>query len=114
MAEIDSTSIAWKIVFGEDYEQMPDPNRPENIPLILAKKRERAESIERLMTGTGRVLFEQWRGKIKRGLLALLVAPDDGTCHCSACILLRQLKMIFELWLEAQRVLEDKPTMKGE
>ncbi len=108
MAELDSTSIAWKILFSEDFEQIPDPNRPENIPYIAAKKRERAESLERLLTGTGRVLFEQWRGKLKRELLALLVAPDDGSCHCSACMILRKLRMIFELWLEAQRVLEEK------
>jgi hypothetical protein len=108
MAEIDATSIAWKILYNEDFEQIPDPNRPENIPLIAAKKRERAESLERLITGTGRVLFEQWRGKIKRELLSLLVAPDDGACHCSHCMTLRKLRMIFELWLEAQRVLEEK------
>ncbi len=109
MAEPDLTSIAWRILYGEDYEQIPDPNRPENIPLITAKKRERSESLERLITGTGRVLFEQWRGKLKRELLALLVAPDDGSCHCSACMILRKLRMIFELWMEAQRVLEEKP-----
>lgn len=109
MAELDATSIAWKILFDEEYEKVPDPNRPENLPLISAKKRERAESLERLITGTGRVLFEQWRGKLKRGLLALLVTPDDGACHCPACVSLRKLRMIFELWMEAQRVLEEKP-----
>jgi hypothetical protein len=107
MAEIDATSIAWKIIFNEDFEKIPDPNRPENIPLIAARKRERAESLERLISGTGRVLFEQWRGKLKSGLLSLLVSPDENACHCSSCMQLRKLRMIFELWLEAQRVLEE-------
>jgi hypothetical protein len=112
--KIDWSLLAWKIVFNEEPEQIPDPNRPENLPYILAKKRERIESLERFISGTGRVLFEQWRVKIKKGLLALLVSPDDGACHCSSCILLRQLRMIFELLLEAQRVLEDKPKEKGD
>lgn len=109
MPEQDMTKIAWYILYGEEFEQIPDPNRPENLPYISARKRERAESLERLLTGPGRVLFEQWRGKLKRELLALLVAPDDGSCHCSACMILRKLRMIFELWMEAQRVLEEKP-----
>ena len=109
MPELDATSIAWKILYNEEYENIPDPNKPENIPYIAARKRERAESLERLISGPGRVLFEQWRGKLKRELLALLVAPDDLACHCSSCMSLRKLRIIFELWLEAQRVLEEKP-----
>ncbi|MDD3984246.1 MAG: hypothetical protein PHU54_09995 [Candidatus Omnitrophica bacterium] len=107
MPEIDSTQIAWGILFDEKYEDIPDPNKPENIPYFTARKRERAESLERLINGPGRVLFEQWRGKLKRGLLALLVAPDDPACHCSSCMMLRKMRIIFELWIEAQRVLED-------
>lgn len=109
MAEIDATSIAWKILFNEDYTKIPDPNRPENLPYFTAQQRERKESLERLMSGTGRVLFEQWRVKLKTGLLSLLVDPERNICHCSPCITLRKLNMIFELWVEAQRVLEEKP-----
>jgi hypothetical protein len=114
VAELDATSIAWKIIFGEDYERIPDPNKPENIPYFTAQKRERQESLERLISGPGRVLFEQWRDKLKSGLLSVLVSPDDNTCHCSACMQLRRLRMIFELWLEAQRVLEEKTEPKQE
>jgi hypothetical protein len=112
MAEVDNTSMAWEILFNEKYENIPDPNKPENIPFFAARKRERAESLDRLLSGAGKVLFEQWRGKLKRGTLSLLVAPDDNTCHCSNCMELRKLRMIFELWMEAQRVLEDKPKGK--
>ena len=107
MPEIDAVETAWRIVFNEDPPQMPDPNRPENLPYIAAKMRERRESLERLMSGTGRVLFEQWRDRIKKGLLALLVAPNES-CHCSSCIELRELRIIFKLWLEAQRVIDEK------
>jgi hypothetical protein len=112
--ENDFTAIAWKIIFNEMLEEIPDPNRPENLPYILAKKRERAESLERFITGTGRVLFGQWRDKIKKGLLALLVSRSTDSCHCPSCLMLRELRMIFELLFEAQRVLEDKPKEKGE
>jgi hypothetical protein len=110
MAELDATSIAWKILFNEDSpDVIPDPNKPENIPRLNSIKWERKEALERFVSGPGRVLFEQWRGKLKRELLALLVAPDDNTCHCSSCMTLRSLRIIFGLWLEAQRILEEKP-----
>uniref|UniRef100_A0A6H1Z6M4 Uncharacterized protein n=1 Tax=viral metagenome TaxID=1070528 RepID=A0A6H1Z6M4_9ZZZZ len=114
MAENDYTATAWKIIFNETIEEIPDPNRPENLPHILAKRRERAESLERFLSGTGRVLFGQWREKIKKGLLALLVSRATDSCHCPSCIMLRELRMIFELLFEAQRVLEDKPLTEGE
>ena len=112
MPELDNTSIAWKILFNEDFERIPDPNDPANIPRLTAQMRERRESLERLMTGQGRVLFEQWRDRLKRGLLSLLVAPPstplDTSCHCSSCQQLREMRIIFALWLEAQRILEGK------
>lgn len=104
----DALQIAWGILFNEEREKTPDPNRPENIPYFTARKRERQESLERLMSGTGRVLFEQWRGQLREGLLSLLTAKDIGSCHCSTCTALFRLQIIFGLWLEAQRVLEDK------
>lgn len=106
MAEQDFAKIGWNILFNEDPPEIPDPNNPANIPRFTAEKRARQESLERFMTGPGRVLFEQWRVALQAGLLSLLETQDES-CHCSACIKLMRLKVIFKLWIEAQRVLED-------
>jgi len=108
MAEPDALSIAWNVLFNDDREKTPDPNKPENLPYITARKRERKESLEKLMSGPGRVLFEQWREQLRGGMVSLLSSKDIGSCHCSVCNELFRLKIIFGLWLEAQRILEEK------
>lgn len=105
--EQDALQIAWGILFNEEREKTPDPNRPENLPYITARKRERKESLEKLMSGAGRVLFEQWREQLRSGLVSLLSSEGLDSCHCSTCKALFKLKVIFGLWLEAQRALND-------
>jgi hypothetical protein len=101
----DNTAIAWKILFGEDFQTILDPNEPSNLPRIKADNLARLESLERFMNGQGRVLFEQWRVALRVGLLSLLETPDEA-CHCSSCVKLMRLRMIYKLWFEAQQILE--------
>ena len=103
------TALAWKILYNEEYESIPDPNKEENVPYMKAKKKERSEAFRRLMEGPGKVLFAEWKKKIKQVNTALLFIPATQLCTCHACMLIRGIRGILELWLEAeQSLLDDK------
>ena len=111
MEEIEKSAVAlaWYILYGEEYETIPDPNKPENVPYLKAKKKQRANAFKALLQGQGKILFEEWKEKVKRINLALLFIPKENLCNCPSCQLIREVRNILELWIEAeQALLEDK------
>ena len=107
--EESAVALAWYILYGEEYETIPDPNKPENVPYLKAKKKQRAQAFKNLMQGRGKVLFDQWKDKIRSTNLALLFIPQENLCTCPACQLIREVRGILEIWIEAeQALLEDK------
>ena len=109
MEEQSAVALAWKILYDEELETIPDPNKPENVPYLKAKKKQRANAFKALMSGSGKILFEEWKEKVRRINLALLFIPKENLCNCPACQLIREVRSILELWIEAeQALLEDK------
>lgn len=100
-------NLAWKILYNEDREEIPDPNKPENLPYLKAKKRQKAEALTGLMSGPGKILFENWHEKIKRLNLGMLFTPRSQLCNCSACEAIREIKAILEFWLDAEQILAE-------
>ncbi len=86
----------------------PDPNKPENVAYINAKRKERKEAFRRLIDGSGKVLFEEWKKKIRNNNLAMLFIPADQLCNCTACTLIRDVQGMFKLWMEAETILTEE------
>lgn len=107
------TELAWKILYKEEREEVPDPNRPENTAYFNAKRKERREAISRFVTGQGKILYEQWMKQIKGLNLALLVTPDQALCKCPACVTIAQIKARLELILEAELILAEAANDKA-
>ncbi len=101
----NAISLVWFVLFGEDYETIPDPNKPENAAFFKAKRNQRTEQLRDFMSGKGKVLFDEWRKKVKRNQAALLSIPETEMCHCSACMIIRDTRKYIELLLEAENIL---------
>ena len=101
-----AVETAWKILYGIEKDEIPDPNRPENIPYLKAKKLERIQAFEYLKNGPARVIFESWADKIMRLNLGLLFTPKDKLCLCPACQALREIRATLDVWIEAEITLQ--------
>jgi hypothetical protein len=103
--------IAWKILFNEEYEELPDVNKPENTAYLNAKKKEKLQRLESFLRGVGKPLVDTWEKKIKMDLLAVMSNPEVEKCSCETCLRLRSIKSVFHLLMEAQKIIskEDKP-----
>ncbi len=105
--ENNRSKKAWELLYSEDPEFEPDPNKPENIAYYNAKKEERRQGIQLLMHGPGKALFEMWHKKIKTLNIQALDTARNLDCTCESCKMLRQIDSMFQLWLEAEMVLEE-------
>lgn len=94
-------------MFGEDYEDIPDPNRPENVPHIKAVKQQKIDAFKRFAEGPGKVLFEQWQNDLRIGMFDLMTSDPSG-CTCGMTYKLNNLQYLLKLICKAQAVLESK------
>jgi hypothetical protein len=97
----------WRVLYGEEYEQIPDPNKPENTVWHRAKKQERATKFKNFVKGPGSVLFDEWQKKVKQDIAALLAIPPQSLCNCPACMIVRDTRKYLELLVEAEQVLTE-------
>ena len=104
----NAVQTAWKILYGVEPDEIPDPNKPENIPILSARKKERIDSLDRLKNGPGKVLFEAWADKVKKLNLGLLFTPKDKLCLCPACQAIREIQGTLNVWVEAEITLNEK------
>jgi len=95
--------IAWKTLFGEEFEDIPDPNKPENTAFINAKKKENIERFKRFANGSGRVMFEQWQRELRSGMFELL--NTDIECNCVLSMQLYKLQYLLRLIVKAQNII---------
>ena len=96
-------AIVYKILFNDEPENIPNPNKPENIPRIKAMGQARNEKFKRFWEGEGSVLFERWQDKIRENVFALLV--DEPDCNCKQCNKIREITTILKLLSEAQTII---------
>ena len=109
---ISLTALAWEVLFGEKYEIIPDPNRPENSAYIAAMQRQRADSIRHFAMEGGKVIYDEWRKKVRAEMLALLTVPKLSLCNCIACMIIREIRPRLELILEAEQILSERENTK--
>jgi hypothetical protein len=101
------TSMLWFILYGEEYERSPDPNKPENMVYHKAKQKERAERMRSFMTGAGSVLFEEWKKKIRSNMAAIVSIPEKEMDNCPACMIIRETKTYLKLLLDAEMIISE-------
>ena len=105
---LSATAIAWKVLYNEDFEEIPNPNLPENSARINVERKQRREAISRFVTGQGKPIFDEWRKQIKSKNLALISTPDKLMCLCPACNQIRDIRSRLEMILEAEMVLREQ------
>jgi hypothetical protein len=102
-------STFWNILYGEDFDDGPDPNKPENVAYYQAKRKERNDKVRAFMSGQGRILFEEWKKKARKNHAALLVIPEKDLCTCLACQKIRDTKKYIEFLMEAEKIISEQP-----
>ena len=95
-------AIVWSVMFGEDVEKLPDPNKPENSARINAMRHAKQEAFKSYFNGPGKPLFDEMRTKIRAMMFDLAVGAEDG-CQCKTCSRLRELRFLVKMlsWAEA-------------
>ena len=106
--EQNALALLWKVLYGEEYEQQPDPNKPENMPFYKATREQRRKELSSFYNGPGKVLFDGWEKKVKQLNLVLISSPGADNCLCPSCQIIRQIKAIMVLWVEALQLLEKR------
>jgi len=74
--------IAWSILFGCDIEDIPDPNKPENVPYIKAVRKAETEKLKLFMETTGKVLFDHLQTDVREGMFDIILRENTGGCPC--------------------------------
>jgi len=100
-------ALAWMILYGEDMEKTPNPNKPENIPYMKAVAKERREKLRHFVNGVGRPVIDVWKNQIREQNLILLSTPYDKMCGCPSCLLLRQIRPKLEMITELEMILSE-------
>jgi len=95
--------IAWKTLFGEEFENIPDPNKPENTAYINAMKKANVDKFKKFANGAGKVMFEQWQRELRYGVHELLTTPID--CNCIMSLQLYKLQYLLRLIVKAQNII---------
>ena len=96
-------AIVHKILFNDEKEKLPDPNKPENVPRIKAMEAAKTAKFKRFWEGEGQVLFERWQEKIRKNIFALLVQEQE--CSCKTCNKIREINVILKMLTEAQLII---------
>ncbi len=95
----------YKILWNDEPDIMPDPNKEENIPRLKAMRLAKVQGFKSFWNGPGKVLLERWQSKIREGVFDLLVGEID--CNCKTCNKIRELTTIIRMLTEAEIILRE-------
>ena len=94
---MEPSDIVWESLFGERFEEVLDPNLPENEPRLRAKQQIKLEAFANFCKGVGEPFFTEIQTKLRKGVFELLTQPSKG-CSCESCVsiikLTEQLKLL--------------------
>ena len=106
MDSMDKKSVtAWKMLFGEDFEELPDINKPENSARVNAEIRKKVQQFKQFAEGVGKPLFDQLQTDLRSGLFTLMISSHKCDCNCNLSILTRELQGILKLIAKANEVI---------
>lgn len=98
--------VMWGILFNEDLEKIPDPNKPENTAFLSATKKAEIERMRAFAEGPGKVLFDRWKKQIRTDTISLLMS--EPKCDCAKCWEIKKIRNILQLVLEAEQILTER------
>lgn len=103
--------IAWRILFGCDIEDIPNPNKPENIPHIKAMQKAYSDNIKLFMESTGKVLFDHIKNDIREGMFNIVLKKHAG-CTCDLSRKVDAIRAMVELIARLETIANEQ-LLKG-
>lgn len=85
-------TIAWKALFGDDLETLPDINKPEMTATVNAMNKAKKEKFKQFAEGYGKVFFDQLQNDIRMGMFDLLT--KDTTCDDGSCVTTKKVEQM--------------------
>ena len=89
---------AWEILYKEPYEKTLNPNDPADNASINLRKEQTKKDWQLYMRGPGKILFKTLEKNVKNLNMSLFGLKSDQLCTCPACLIVRDMKNLFELW----------------
>jgi len=111
--ENSNISIAWELLFDSKYDDILNPNLPQNTARMNAEQKKKANDFKKFVEGEGRVLFDQWKKDIREKVLQLLSNPKVDECNCHICSSVRELRYILHLCISAERIITEQKEKKS-
>ncbi len=99
-------NVAWRVLFGEDIEDIPDINKPENSAYVNAKRKEHDEKFKQFVEGPGNILFEKWQSRVRSGVFNIMNPGNVPECNCALATEVKGLQFLFQLLSEAHATIE--------
>jgi len=106
VSETSKINTAWKILYGLDFEEIRNPNQPENEPYFKAKRQEKLDAFEYLKKSKASVIFDMWADNIMKNNMAILFTPDSQLCGCTVCSQVRSIRETLGLWVQTETLLK--------
>ena len=107
MTEVNLSTVAWFVLFGEQPEKIPDINKPENSAYLNARQKEHAEKFRRFVEGDGSPLFEKWQNRVRSGIFDIMNPGNTPECNCGLSTQVREFQFLFKLLAEAYTITEE-------
>ena len=103
--ETSNIAIAWELLFQDKYDEILDPNKPENTARSNAERKKKTDEFRKFAEGSGKLLYDTWKQDIRTKVLQLLANPKVDECNCHICSSVRGLRYILHLCISAERII---------
>ena len=101
-------TVAWRLLFDEEYDNILDPNKPEDTARMNATEKKKATDFKKFATGQGKPLFDRWKKDIREKILQLLSSPEIDECGCKICSSVKELRYILHLCISAEQIINSQ------
>jgi len=98
----------WGVLFNEEYEDILDPNKPENTARMKVESEIKKDKFRKFIEGIGKGFFDETGKELKKKLVALISSPAVEECNCRICIDLREIRYITQFLIKAEMILSEK------
>lgn len=101
-------AIAWEILFQDKYDEILNPNKPENTARANAEDKKKTADFRRFVEGQGKILFDTWKKDIREKVLLLLSNPKVDECNCTICSSVREIRYVLHLCISAEQIINQQ------
>ena len=99
----------WKLLYDGDFDEVPNPNKPEDTARFNVVKKQRSEQLARFFKGPGAPVLEIWKKALKTKNMYLLYGIDltKCDCKCEAVLTIRDMRNVLDRIREMENILQD-------